>query len=162
MLKNMVKVGISEAKISDNPDDTLATYALGSCIGICFYDPVRQIGGMLHYLLPDSGEYPGVAEMHPFKFADTGIAFLLEQIQSLGAERKRIQVKIAGGASVLNVKIERFEVGKRNYLAARKVLWKNSMFIHGEETGGSRPRTMYLDISDGMVTIKSGRTKKTL
>ena len=47
-------VGISDIKISNASDDVIITYALGSCIGISVYDPVAKVGGLLHYMLPDS------------------------------------------------------------------------------------------------------------
>jgi len=47
-------VGISDIKITNNVDDVVITYALGSCIGISVYDPVAKVGGLLHYMLPDS------------------------------------------------------------------------------------------------------------
>ena len=35
-------------------------------------------------------------------FADTGMNVLLSQLQSLGANKKRLKAKIAGGAKMLN------------------------------------------------------------
>ena len=52
MSKNIV-VGISELAVAQVPD-ILVTYALGSCVGICLYDPVARIGGLSHILLPSS------------------------------------------------------------------------------------------------------------
>jgi len=47
-----VKVEISDARVSTDPEELLVTYALGSCMGVCLYDPAIPIGGMLHCLLP--------------------------------------------------------------------------------------------------------------
>ncbi len=55
-----------------------------------------------------------------------------------------------------------FDIGKRNYLAIRKVLWRNGMFIDAEDVGGSSPRNMYLNIEDGTVSVKSDNVEKTL
>ena len=92
MSKNKIKVGISDAKMSGNPADILITYALGSCIGVCLYDPVSKIGGMLHYLMPDSAECPKKVEENPFKYADTGMKKLLEKLISFGTYKRRMQV----------------------------------------------------------------------
>ncbi len=54
MLKTKITVDVSDAKVSSNPMDILATYSLGSCVAVCLYDPVVIVGGMLHYQLPSS------------------------------------------------------------------------------------------------------------
>jgi chemotaxis protein CheD len=156
-----VTVDISDAKVSADPVDVLVTYSLGSCIGVSLYDPVAKIGGMLHCLLP---EFTGSANDsgNCFKFADTGVKRLLEKIISMGAVKRRLQVKIAGGAKRLKGVSDRFDIGKRNYLAVRKILWKNAMMIKAEDVGGTIPRTMYLDIADGGVMIRSQGKKNYL
>ena len=154
-------VNISDAKVSDNPADTLVTYSLGSCIGVCIYDPPSGIGGMLHYQLPASKMDPERAQRDPFMFADTGMKHLVDKIVSMGANKKRLQVKIAGGASMNNGP-SGFDIGKRNYLALRKICWMNSLFIDAEDIGGSSPRNMYLKLADGTVTVKCNGAEKNL
>jgi len=41
-------------------------------------------------------------------------------------------------------------------MVVRKILWKNNILISGEDVGGSKPRTMVLDMSTWRVTIRSG------
>lgn len=157
-----IKVNISDAKISSNPQDTLITYALGSCIGVSLYDPNAGIGGMLHCLLPDSHENASKAQQNPFKYVDSGLALLLAKIRALGANKRRLQVVIAGCAQKAKREEDVFNIGKRNYFAIRKNLWKAGLFIKAEDVGGHQPRTMYLNLADGSVTIKSGLQEKTL
>jgi len=155
-------VDISDAKVSSNPEDTLITYSLGSCIGVSAYDPVCKVGGMLHYQLPSSKQdAPGGTVRNPLMYADTGMEIMLKKMFSLGAEKKRIKVKIAGGAQMLNDN-DFFKIGKRNYTVIRQLLWKNGMFIDGEDVGGDAPRTLSLAIQDGTVTVKSRGEEKTL
>jgi chemotaxis protein CheD len=47
-------VGVSDMKVSDDPEAVLVTYSLGSCIGIAIYDAVVRVGGLLHFMLPES------------------------------------------------------------------------------------------------------------
>jgi len=47
-------VGVADMKVSDDSDSALITYSLGSCIGVAIYDPVSKVGGLLHYMLPES------------------------------------------------------------------------------------------------------------
>ena len=155
MMERTTTIGISDAKVSAEPTHVLATYSLGSCIGVCLYSHAKRIGGMLHYLLPDSTENPGRAEENPFIYADTGMEILLAKLISMGIKKNKILVKVAGGAQRLKVTTKKFNIGKRNYLAIRKILWKNGMFIDAEDVGGCSPRTLYMNIADGSVIVKS-------
>jgi chemotaxis protein CheD len=154
-------VHISDAKVSSDLADVLITYSLGSCIGLCLYDPAIYIGGMLHYQLPDSKMDHERAKDKPFMFADTGAKILVEKLVSMGANKKRMKIKIAGGAA-MKTGPQGFDIGKRNYLAIRKILWKNGMFIDAEDVGGNLPRNMYMNIADGAVIIRSNGSEKTL
>jgi chemotaxis protein CheD len=161
MLKTRITVNISDAKVSHDVADVLVTYSLGSCIAVSLYDPAGQIGGMLHYQLPDSKMDPQRAAQKPLMFADTGIALLLDKLVSLGVKKERMQVKIAGGAA-MSIGPKGFDIGKRNYLAIRKILWKNGMLINAEDIGGDAPRNMYLNIESGAVTVRSIGLEKQL
>jgi len=154
-------VHVSDAKVSNDPADVLTTYSLGSCIGVCLYDPATHIGGMLHYQLPDSKVDLVRAKQKPFMFADTGMKILVEKVMSMGANKKRMQIKIAGGAA-MDTGPKGFDIGKRNHLAIRKILWKNGMFIDAEDIGGTSPRNMYMNMDNGAVTIRSNGLEKTL
>jgi chemotaxis protein CheD len=94
-------------------------------------------------------------------YADTGMKLLVDKLGSTGAKTKRMRVKIAGGAA-MGTGPKGFNIGKRNHLAIRKVLWKNGMFVDAEDVGGTSPRNMDLDIADGCVTIKSNGLEKKL
>ncbi len=96
MLKTKVIVDVSDAKVSDNPMDILATYSLGSCIAVCLYDPVVIVGGMLHYQLPSSKVDQDKAQKRPFMFGDTGLRILIDRLIQMGASKSRLQVKLRG------------------------------------------------------------------
>lgn len=161
MVKTRIVIDISDAKVSNNPSDVLVTYSLGSCIGVCLYDPATHIGGMLHYQLPTSTMDPSRAQSKPFMFADTGMKLLMDKLTSMGANRKRFQIRIAGGASMATGP-QGFDIGKRNYLSIRKILWSNGMIINAEDVGGSSARNLYLDMADGTVTVRSNGLEKYL
>ena len=161
MLKTKTIISVSDAKVSNDPADLLTTYSLGSCIGVCLYDSTTHTGGMLHYQLPDSKIDPERAQEKPFMFADSGMKLLIKKLLSMGANKKRMQVKIAGGAE-MNTGPKGFNIGKRNYLAIRKILWKNGMFIDAEDVGGFSPRNVYMNIADGTVSVRSNGIEKNL
>jgi chemotaxis protein CheD len=155
-------VGIADMGVSQNNEDGLITYSLGSCIGVAIYDPVARVGGLLHYMLPDSQLDPQKAQKNPFMFADTGIPMLFKETYRFGASKNRIIVKVAGGSQILDDS-GFFNIGKRNYMALRKILWKNNVLIKSEDIGGQVSRTVRLDLSSGKVWIKySGEGEKEL
>lgn len=161
MVKNRVVIDVSDARVSNDPADVLVTFSLGSCIAVCAYDRSARIGGMLHYQLPSSTMDPDRAKSRPLMYADTGIKALVDKLVSMGAKKKRLQVKVADGAA-MNAGPKGFNLGKRNYLALRKIMWNNGMFIDSKDVGGSSPRNMQLNIADGTVTIKSNGLEKKL
>ena len=148
-------VGISDCKISSDPNDLLVTYALGSCIAVSLYDPVVKVGGLLHYMLPDSSLDRSKAQQNPFMFADTGIPRMVEAVCSRGARPGRMIVRLAGGAQVLDTQ-GTFQIGKRNYLAARKILWKAGILIASEAVGGEVSRTTRMEIATGRMWVREG------
>ena len=150
-------IGVSDMKVSNNPRDTLITYSLGSCIGVVIYDPTVKVGGLLHFMLPESELDKDKAKINPYMFADTGIPSLFKQSYKLGAVKQRMRVVVVGGAQVLDQK-GFFNIGKRNYMAVRKIFWKNKVMVDYEDIGGSVNRTVKLDIGSGDVWLKvSGR-----
>ena len=161
MSKRRIIIHVSDAKVSNSQADILTTYSLGSCIGVCLYDASTHIAGMLHYQLPDSKMDIERAKHKPFMFADTGLKIVVEKMVDMGAKRKRMQVKIAGGAS-MDSGPKGFDIGKRNHLALRKIMWKNGMFIDAEDIGGATPRNMYMNVENGTVTVRSNGMEKNL
>ncbi|MFH0878950.1 MAG: chemotaxis protein CheD [Lentisphaerota bacterium] len=158
---NNVIVGISEMAVSDKADDVLITYSLGSCLGIVFYDPMVRVGGMIHCMLPLSQIDANKAQESPCMFVDTGVVLLLKEMFARGCKKSSLIVKVAGGSAVLDSK-GLFKIGERNYTVFRKILWKNSMLISGEDVGGNASRTIRLEIGTGRLVMKSGGEEKEL
>ncbi len=149
-----ITVDISDMKLSRTPGDVIVTYSLGSCVGVTLYDPVAQVGGMIHCMLPLSKIDRDKAKLKPYMFVDTGVAAMLSELYAMGAKRQNIIAKVAGAGSPLGQE-ETFRIGQRNYTILRKFLWKNNILIDKEDVGGSKARTLYLYMSDGRTTVKS-------
>jgi len=145
-------IGVADAHVSRDPELVLVTYALGSCVAVAIHDPVARVGGLLHFMLPESSLDLAKAEKQPCMFADTGIPLLFRTAYGLGAEKKRLIVRLAGAAQVLN-DAGVFNIGKRNYLAARKILWKAGVLVHGEAIGGVTSRTVRLEVATGRLWL---------
>jgi len=159
-----VIIGIAEMKISTRPEDVLITYALGSCLGISVYDPVAKVGGLLHVMLPDSSVNPLKAADNPMMFVDTGVPQLFKECYKHGAKKERMVLRVAGGASLQNKEEheDQFQIGKRNFIMLRKLLWKNNVMIRAHDIGENFSRTMSLDMATGDVTLKINNTETVL
>lgn len=149
-----IVIGIADLKFSNNTNDALVTYALGSCIAVAIYDPAAKVAGLLHYMLPDSSLDAVKARATPGMFADTGIPLLFKTCYNMGADKRRIIVKVAGGASILD-NTNYFRIGEKNIMALRQIFWRNKVFIDSEDTGENYNRTLRLDVADGKVVVKS-------
>ncbi len=156
-------VGVADMKVAKRPGDSIITYALGSCLGITLYDPVAKVGGLLHIMLPLSTIDSQKAAQNPFMFVDTGVPKLFLSCYQAGAQKQRCIVKVAGGASTKSQGGEdHFQIGKRNIMMLKKLLWKNSVMLKAQEVGGTVSRTMTLDIDTGEVTLQTGGVKSDL
>ena len=153
-------VGVADMRISANKEDSLVTYALGSCLGITVYDPIASVGGMVHVMLPLSNIDPAKAQQNPCMFVDTGVPKLFLDCYSAGARKERMIVRVAGGACTKdNEEDDFFQIGKRNFVVLKKLLWKNGVLLKASDVGGTQSRTMSLDIGTGEVMLKiSGST----
>jgi chemotaxis protein CheD len=140
--------------VSNTPGDSIITYSLGSCIGLVIYDPVARVGGMLHYMLPDSSIDREKASARPSMFADTGIPLLFKTSYTLGAQKNRISIYVAGGAEILDQK-GFFNIGKRNYLALKQIFFRNNVIIGRQDVGGNHNRTIRIEITTGDIFVKT-------
>ncbi len=151
----LLVVGVGDCRHALRESCTLVTYALGSCIAVGIWDPVSKVTGLLHFMLPECGPEMGASTCeHPFRYADTGTPLLFRRAYDLGADKRRLRVYLAGGASVVNDG-GLFNIGKRNHTAIRKLLWKAGVLVHGEDVGGTYSRTVRLDASSGRFVIST-------
>lgn len=155
-----IVVGIAEGKVSKAQGE-LITYALGSCVGICLYDRSCKIAGMVHILLPY--KKVAVSQNNPYKFADTGIAMLVNDMERHGAARRKMTAKIAGGAEMFQ-RTGTFrnntgegQIGQRNVEAVREVLKELRIPIIADDTGDRLGRTISFSAETGKLTVKTVR-----
>lgn len=159
---NVIKVGMADLKTAKAPD-SLTTLGLGSCIGLTLYDPVAKIGGLVHYMLPDSTKLKNNTNIA--KFGDTGIKELYKQVVAMGANPRRLVAKIAGGAKMFEVSglSNVGNVGERNAEQAVIELKALGIPLKASDTGLNYGRTVILDCETGNYLIKSvGKPDKTI
>ena len=157
---NSIKVGMADLKVAKAPD-SLITLGLGSCIGLTLYDPVAKVGGMVHYMLPDSTQLKNNSNIA--KFGDTGIKELYRLMIANGASPKRMVAKIAGGAKMFEVSglSNVGHVGERNSEEAKIMLKELKIPLIAEDTGLNYGRTVELNCENGDFHIKAvGKSSK--
>ena len=143
-----VVVGIADMKMV-NGDAKVITYALGSCIGICLYDPKLKLAALVHIMLPLNME---AGRKNPLKYADTGIRETLKAMQAKGAMKSRITAKCAGGAKMFEVagKGALGNIGQRNIESVHTILKMEGIHLVAEDVGGGVARTLTFDAATGI------------
>lgn len=146
-------VGIADMKICRAPG-MLITYALGSCIGICLYDPVIRLAGLIHIMLPNNQE---AGNGNVYKYADSAIPETIRKMESFGAVRGRIVAKIAGGAKMFDIPGNGSlgNIGLRNAESVKKVLREERIKLLKEDTGANYARTLLFNSSTGEGFIRT-------
>jgi chemotaxis protein CheD len=152
---SVIAVGLGDLFLSRSED--LVAYSLGSCVGICLWDPTTKVAAMSHVVLP-AAPTTGPVTL-PGKFGDTAVPAMLDALTKAGAQRFRLQCKIAGGAAVLAIGGGGSlpKIGERNIEAVKTALAKANIRILGEQTGGNMGRTVRLEPSSGRVLVRTVR-----
>jgi chemotaxis protein CheD len=143
-------IGIGEY-ISEKAPMIIVTLGLGSCVGVCIRDKAKNIGGMVHVMLPQNNSKEN---LKPGKYADTGIDLVLEGILKQGGEMRNLEAKIAGGAAMFGNSSKSMDIGKRNIEAVKSILKSKNIKIISEETAGNRARSIEYDLQSGNLQIK--------
>ncbi len=152
---SVLYVGVGEYAASKTPGEVIKTLGLGSCVAVVLLAPRHRAVGMVHVALPDSSINLKRAEERPGTFADTGIPILIGEFKRMGIVNPRdFIVKLAGGASIMD-RNNVFNIGKRNVLAVRKILWKYRLGAIAESVGDTISRSVALDVNTGRVKIWS-------
>lgn len=155
-MSQTIIVGISDQNTAV-PPDSLITYALGSCVGICLYDGAVRVAGLSHILLPEA--FRDSTSDDDYKFADRAIEALVKSMEKMGCLRNRLTAKIAGGANMFAT--SGISIGDRNVTTVKKELERLRIRLLAEDTGADYGRTVVFDPLNGQMTVKSiGRDSK--
>ncbi len=156
MTTTAVIVGMAEIHVTKGAG-VFTCLGLGSCIGICAIDPITNVAGCAHIMLPESFADKPVDK--PAKFANTGIPELIGMMERLGAERSRIVVAIAGGAQVFkfgsDCATSKHDIGARNVSAVTEALNRYGLEPKGSDVGGSNGRTVTFTVETGIATVRT-------
>jgi len=154
LAKESIVIGMGEYAVSASSGVVLTCIGLGSCIAVAAYDKVARIGGMIHIVL---AKHQGNNTSDFGKFADTGIPLLFNEICKRGADKKRLIVKIAGGAQMTiapGLK-DTFKTGEKNLVQILYTLEQEDVGLKAADVGGNLGRTVKLYTGTGTVTVKT-------
>lgn len=158
-----ITVGLGDVCVSENNSETLACYGIGSCIGLCVYDPVSKIAGMAHIVLPERN--PNSPTTGSTKFADIAVPALIEEMRGRGAVKSRLIVKLVGGAQMIQARgfEDILEMGTRNTESTKRALTEQGIRIAASDTGGGQGRSVWLSVGTGSVFVRAaGKPPKEL
>ncbi len=150
-----IMLGVGDYGATTSAGGVIRTMALGSCIGLMILDRGTRCVGMDHIALPDSSVSPDRAKQLPGYFADTGIPALIKlmgRVAGSFSKPSNLIVKMCGGANVADPN-NTFNIGKRNVLAAKKILWQFGLGTVAEDVGGSHSRTVTLYRDSGRIVL---------
>lgn len=159
---NEIMVRMGELASTNDSESVLTALGLGSCIGICAYDPITRVGGMAHVVLPES---MGKAQELPAKSADIALPNLIESMVKAGAQRSRIRLAIAGGAQLFAFMgaSNHMDIGSRNGEAVGNAIKIEKLRVVASDLGGNTGRTLKLYTDTGTVSVRrAGEPEKTL
>lgn len=149
-----IPVGLGRMEVSARPGDVLCAIGLGSCIGLVMVDPRAGVAGLAHVMLPTARD---ARPELPGKYADTAVPALLAAVLALGADRRGLIVKAAGGAQMFanGSGARTMAIGDRNDEAVRAALAQAGLHLRAADIGGARGRTLRVDVATGRVTVRT-------
>ncbi len=147
---SLIIANIADMAMSKIRGDTIVTYSLGSCLGLALYDKKKGMGGILHSMLPDHSIVS--SDANSYKFVNSGIVLSLSRLIKGGAHLQNITADIVGCSHIMDDS-GIFRIGERNLKMAKAMLLKFPIQIRSQTVGGTKSRTMYLDIATGRLTI---------
>lgn len=155
-------VGVGDCGFVRTPGEMIKTLALGSCLGVIVISRKIPLIGLLHVQLPESQINPQMARDRPAMFADTGVPLLLAPFWEISKNPRDVLVKLVGGAQIMDPQ-NTFSIGKRNYLAVKKLLWANRLWPASEDIGGVISRSVTVVVgSDDVLLHSPGRQDWTI
>lgn len=144
-------VGLAEWRISRDPAEALCALGLGSAVGLFLYDPAACVAAVAHVMLPSGRGDDG----KPAKYAVTAVPFLVDELVKAGAEVERLKVGLFGGATLMAMgNSSMLQVGNRNVSAMVEALGKCGLTANITDVGGTRGRSVVMDVGTGYVTVK--------
>jgi len=143
------EIKIGEMKITGEKKELVAR-AMGSCVAVAIYDNQNEVGGMAHVLLGTGNKQ---REGKTALYADKAIDRLVKEVRKSGGERRNLEAKIAGGASMFSSQ-STGDVGRKNVEAVIKELEDLNIPVTGKDIGGTHARNVRFKVGSMSMTVE--------
>ena len=150
---NVVKIFSGDCYVTNSNSEMLVT-VLGSCISACIRDPIINIGGMNHFLLPSSssiGEVGAANQDIALRYGSYAMEVLINSIIKQGGMKERLEVKLFGGSNISSSSVL---VGSKNVAFIKKYIQDEKLNVISENLGGTYPRKIHYYPATGKVMMK--------
>lgn len=137
--------------------DMVLVTVLGSCVCACIRDKVSGIGGMNHFMLPDSGQDQNNPLGESARYGTYAMEILINQLLKMGAKRSNFEAKVFGGGAVLRG-FTVANVGERNAEFVLKFLKTEKIHVAAQDLLDIYPRKVYYFPQSGLVRVKKLKT----
>lgn len=133
--------------------DMLIVTVLGSCVSACIRDRLTGVGGMNHFMLPDSGSDADSPISASARYGTYAMEVLINDLLKAGAKRENLEAKVFGGGAVLRG-FSSMNVGERNAQFVRDFLKVENIRVVAEDLNDIHPRKVYYFPRSGKVLVK--------
>lgn len=144
--QNAVKILPGEYFVTN--ENLVICTVLGSCIAACIWDRNINVGGMNHFMLPDSD-----ASGTSGRYGSYAMEVLINEMLKLGARRESMQAKIFGGGQVM-ANFTTMKVGERNAEFVIQYLNTERIPIVSEDILDIYPRKVVYFPTTGKAMVK--------
>jgi chemotaxis protein CheD len=137
-------------------DNELITTVLGSCISACICDPIAGVGGMNHFMLPETSKdrlRSGAESVvgNATRYGNYAMEHLINVILANGGKRKNLQVKLFGGGKIIPTMSD---VGERNIQFVLEYVDAEALTLLAQDLGDIYPRKVNFYPKTGKVKMK--------
>lgn len=130
-------------------EDLLIMTTLGSCIAVCLWDRQAHVGGMNHFMLPDSGGNGNDSG----RYGSYAMELLINELLKMGASRMTLEAKVFGGGAVLSG-MNSLNVGERNTAFVMDYLKTERIPIVSKDVMDVYPRKVCFFPHSGKAMVK--------
>jgi len=153
---NIVAVKLLPGEYYVTKENELITTVLGSCISACVRDPISGIGGMNHFMLPETTKNrlrDGVEAVvgNATRYGNYAMEHLINTILSNGGKRKNLEVKLFGGGKIIPTMSD---VGARNIEFVLDYIDAEALRLLAQDLGDIYPRKVNFYPMTGKVKMK--------
>jgi chemotaxis protein CheD len=147
-----MKIFLKPGEICISREPAVVSTILGSCIAVTMFNERLKVGGICHALLP---ERLSSGNADDCRYVDSSILYMLKYLETMGIKRHEVEIKLLGGADVLDIMDEKGpSVGRQNIEKALEMMDTQKLTIARSDVGGKTGRNIRFYTHTGDVLLK--------